>query len=311
MLPKSALDSHKIFHPELMQGKVLLVTGGSNGGMLSEIARAFLRHGAKAVYLMARKADKLQAVCAELSKHGKAVAITGDVRKTESCVAACQGIVDAEGRLDVLVNGAAGNFLASAEKLTANGMRTVLEIDTLGTFNMSQAAFTTSMKKNGGTIINISATLHWNGSALQAHSSAAKAGVDALTKVLATEWGPYNVRVTGIVPGAIAGTEGFERLGSLANMNNKKATNDAFKNKASSEGTTSSGGVFIKDLAPVPISRFGEVEDIANCALFLAGPSGAYMTGTNVVVDGGAYLTMPNMMFAQPKFVDMWQRAKL
>jgi peroxisomal 2,4-dienoyl-CoA reductase len=133
------------------------------------------------------------------------------------------------GRLDILVNGAAGNFLASAAKLSANGMKTVLEIDTLGTFNMSQAAFLAYMGKHGGVIINISAELHWNGTALQAHSSAAKAGVDALTKVLACEWGPHGVRVVGIVPGAIAGTEGFERLGNINNMNNRAATDKAFE----------------------------------------------------------------------------------
>jgi peroxisomal 2,4-dienoyl-CoA reductase len=146
-------------------------------------------------------------------------------------------MVEKFGKLDILVNGAAGNFLASASKLSSNGMKTVLEIDTLGTFNMSQAAFKASMGEKGGVIINISALLHWNGTALQAHSSAAKAGVDALTKVLACEWGPHNIRVVGIVPGAIAGTEGFERLGNVSNMNNRAATDKAFDSKASSANT--------------------------------------------------------------------------
>ena len=79
----------------------------------------------------------------------------------------------------------------------------------------------------GGIIINISATLHWNGSALQIHSSAAKAGVDSITKTLACEWGPYNVKVVGIVPGAIEGTEGMDRLGDIQNINNKDRTNQA------------------------------------------------------------------------------------
>ena len=93
------------------------------------------------------------------------------------------------------------------------------------------------MGEKGGVIINISALLHWNGTALQAHSSAAKAGVDALTKVLACEWGPHNIRVVGIVPGAIAGTEGFERLGNVSNMNNRAATDKAFESKSSSAQT--------------------------------------------------------------------------
>jgi 2,4-dienoyl-CoA reductase [(3E)-enoyl-CoA-producing], peroxisomal len=201
-------------------------------------------------------------------------------------------LVDSFGKLDVLVNGAAGNFLASASKLTTNGMRTVLEIDTIGTFNMSQAAFNGGMNTQGGVIINISALLHWNGTALQAHSSAAKAGVDALTKVLACEWGPHNVRVVGIVPGAIAGTVGFERLGNVSNMNNREANDKAFETKSSSTLAPN-----VMNFGPVPIMRFGEVEDIANAALFLSSNAAAYITGVNIVVDGGSFLTMPNMLF--------------
>lgn len=183
---------------------------------------------------------------------GVCIAIPGDVRKYESCEQAVKSVVEKFGRLDILVNGAAGNFLAKASKLSTNGMKTVLEIDTLGTFHMSKAAFNNYMEKNGGNIINISALLHWNGSVLQAHSSAAKAGVDALTKVLAVEWGPNKVRVNGIVPGAIKGTEGMARLGDISLMNNKKASNEASK-----KGVNKDGG----DLAGLmlPLLRMGEV----------------------------------------------------
>lgn len=134
-----------------------------------------------------------------------------------------------------MVNGAAGNFLASASQLSTNGFRTVQEIDALGTFNMSQSVYNGYMKENGGVIINISATLHWSGSALQVHSAAAKAGVDSITKSLAVEWGPSKVRVVGIVPGAIEGTEGFERLGNFATMNSKEKANKAFKESSVSK----------------------------------------------------------------------------
>jgi len=254
---------------------------------------------------MSRKAEKLIAVAAELdavSQTGTCLAIPGDVRDFDSCANVVRQVIERFGKVDILVNGAAGNFLASAEKLSTNGFRTVMEIDTLGTFNMSKAVFIHSMKaKRSGCIINISAELHWNGSALQAHSSAAKAGVDALTKVLAVEWGPYNIRVNGIVPGAIKGTEGFERLGNLSLMNNKEATNQAAASKSSS--SIASNGLAAM---PIPMQRLGEVQDIGNAALYLAGPAADYVTGWNMVVDGGSWLTVPNMMFAYPNFTEMW-----
>ena len=165
----AALDSRKIYSLELLKGKVALITGGSNGGMIKEIAKAFLVHGCSAVALMSRKAEKLQAVCTELdaiSPNATCVAIPGDVRKYESCESVAKQVVERFGKIDILVNGAAGNFLASAEKLSTNGFRTVMEIDTLGTFNMSKAVFNNSMKANrSGSILNISALLHWNGTA--------------------------------------------------------------------------------------------------------------------------------------------------
>lgn len=255
------LDSLKIYSRELLAGKVALVTGGSNGGMLKEISKAFMLHGCAGVALMARKAEKLQTVVEDLNKvaaqnGSKAIciAVPGDVRSPESCEGAVKAVIDRFGRFDILVNGAAGNFLATAEKLSTNGFKTVMDIDTVGTFNMSRAAFKLSMKKNGGNIINISALLHWNGTAMQVHSSAAKAAVDAITKVLAVEWGPYNVRVNGIVPGAIKGTEGFERLGNLSNLNNKEATNKAMENKSSSKNGSLTSNPF-----PLPLQRMGEV----------------------------------------------------
>ena len=243
-----------------------------------------------------------------VSSSGQCIALQGDVRDFKSCSNVVSQVVEKYQRVDILVNGAAGNFLASAEKLSSNGFKRVLEIDTLGTFNMSKAVFNQSMKENrSGNVINISALLHWNGTALQVHSSAAKAGVDAITKVLAVEWGPYGIRVNGIVPGAIEGTEGFERLGNLSLMNNKAATSEAAAKKSSSKGA-SDGGI---DSLPVPMIRFGQVQDIANAALYLASPASDYVTGWNQVVDGGSFLTMPNMLFGYPNFTKRWMQAKL
>jgi len=213
-------------------------------------------------------------------------------------------LVNKFGRLDVLINGAAGNFLASASKLSSKGFRTVLEIDTLGTFNMSSAAFKGYMGANGGVIINISATLQWNGTALQVHAASAKAAIDAMTKVLACEWGPHGIRVVGLVPGAIGGTEGLARLMSFDTVNNKEASKAAVSNAEGKSKQT--------DVAPtVPCLRLGFVEDISNAGLYLASPAASYITGCNLVVDGGAYLTQPNHPFTMPPFVEAWRSAKL
>ena len=249
---------------------------------------------------MSRNAEKNGEVAKELSKFGVCVSEPGDVRKPEDCKRVVKNTVDKFGRLDILVNGAAGNFLASASKLSTNGFRTVLEIDAIGTFNMCQAAFNAYMNSHGGVIINISASLHWSGSALQVHSGAAKAGVDTITKTLAVEWGPNKVRVAGIVPGAIEGTEGFERLGDLANMNNKEKSNEAFK-----KGDAKSAS-FKESMVIAPINRFGQVSDIANAALYLASPMASYVSGTNLVVDGGATLIFPNFLFSFPQYIQMW-----
>jgi peroxisomal 2,4-dienoyl-CoA reductase len=213
-----------------MRDKVCLITGGSRGGMLKQIAIEFHNHGAKAVILMSRNKEKNEEVARSVGPNCHS--FPGDVAKIESCQQVCKAVVEQFGRIDVLVNGAAGNFLATAEKISSNGVKKVLEIDTIGTFNMSQSVFRASMKDNrSGVILNISATLHWNGSWAQVHSSAAKAGVDAITKVLAVEWGPYGVRVCGIVPGPIEGTEGFSRLGDINNLNNKDKANAAHGQK--------------------------------------------------------------------------------
>ena len=155
-----------MFSPDLLQGKVAVITGGSRGGMLKEIAQAFLQHKAKAVVLMSRNQEKNEQVAKELSAFGVCVSEPGDVRKPDDCKRVIKNTIDKFGKIDILVNGAAGNFLASASKLSTNGFKTVLEIDAIGTFNMCQAAFNAYMNAHGGVIINISASLHWSGSAL-------------------------------------------------------------------------------------------------------------------------------------------------
>src|SRR6185295_9215706 len=141
----------------------------------------------------------------------RAVAKAADVRDASAVADAVAAVVSELGRLDILVNGAAGNFICLAENLSPNGFGTVVDIDLKGTFNVSKAALP-HLRIHGGCVLNISATLPYLGTIAQSHAAAAKAGIDALTRVLACEWGPYGIRVNGIAPGPIEGTEGVRRL---------------------------------------------------------------------------------------------------
>ena len=253
-----------VFKDDILRGKVAFVTGGGSG-ICKGITRAFMAHGANAV-IVGRKADRLEATARELSEETgrECLAAPADVRDPKAVEAALDATVERFGKIDIVVNGAAGNFLCPASQLSYNGFKTVLEIDTMGTWNVSRAAFERGLRDHGGLILNISATLHYSATPLQTHASAAKAAIDSLTRSLALEWGSMNIRVNAIAPGPIDDTEGMSRL-APADMKEKLA-------KA------------------VPLGRFGTVEDIANAAVFLASDAASYVHGEVFVVDGGAWL---------------------
>jgi NAD(P)-dependent dehydrogenase (short-subunit alcohol dehydrogenase family) len=241
----------------------VFVTGGSSGIGL-RIAEAFGELGAK-VTINARKPEKLDAAVAQLKAKGiDARGFSADVRDYPAMEKALDGAVAAQGLIDVLICGAAGNFPAPALGMSSNGFKAVMEIDVLGTFNACRAAFE-RLNKPGATILNISAPQASVPYPMQAHVCAAKAGVDMLTKTLAVEWGGAGVRVNSISPGPIADTEGMERL-----------TPDA---KAREKLTQL-----------LPLGRFGTKSDVANLCLFLASDAGAYCTGGIHSVDGGMAL---------------------
>src|SRR5262249_52557738 len=194
---------------------------------------------------------------------GEALAVAADVRKSEEVEKAIAATLDRFGRVDIVVNGAAGNFLCAAEELSPNGFGTVVDIDLKGTFNVCLAAFD-ELKKHRGQILNISATLHYLGTPLQLHVSAAKAGVDALTRNLAVEWGRHGIRVNAIAPGPIADTEGMKRL-----------VPEPIKEKLQQR---------------IPLGRFGLIKDIENAAVFLCSGAASYINGEVLVVDGGHWL---------------------
>jgi peroxisomal 2,4-dienoyl-CoA reductase len=184
--------------------------------------------------------------------------------------AAVRTTVERFGKLDTLVNGAAGNFLAPAAGLSPNGFKTVIEIDLVGTFNATKAAFEHLQASGNGLVLNISATLHYHGTPLQIHASAAKAGVDALTKNLAVEWGRFGIRSCAIAPGPIGDTEGMRRLAP--------------------------GEIKDKAMTMIPAGRFGTIEEIAAAAVYLRSPAAAYITGHVMVVDGGQCVSTPSLI---------------
>src|SRR5215510_8491777 len=197
-------DLTQFFASGILQDRVAFVTGGGTG-ITGGVARALAEFGAS-VALVSRKLEHLEPAAQAINEAGgRAFAVAGDVRSPEEVERAVAATIDKFGKIDIVVNGAAGNFLCKAEELSPNGFGTVVDIDLKGTFNVFRAAFD-QLKKNRGQILNISATLHYLGTPMQIHVSAAKAGVDALTRNLAVEWGRHGIRVNAIVSGATEDT---------------------------------------------------------------------------------------------------------
>ncbi len=257
-----------IFADGILNDHVAFVTGGGTG-ITGGVARALAEAGA-GVALVSRKLEHLEPAAEAINQAGgKALAIAADVRNPEQVETAVTAAVEHFGKVDVVVNGAAGNFLCAAEDLSPNGFGTVVDIDLKGTFNVCRAAFA-ELKKNRGQILNISATLHYLGTPMQLHVSAAKAGVDALTRNLAVEWGRYGIRVNAIAPGPIGDTEGMKRL-----------VPEPIKEKLRQK---------------IPLGRFGEIADIEKAAVFLCSEAAAYINGTVLVVDGGHWLAANRLL---------------
>jgi 2,4-dienoyl-CoA reductase [(3E)-enoyl-CoA-producing], peroxisomal len=259
---ESELNMSSIFADDILKGKVAFVTGGGTG-ITGGVARAFAEHGAK-LAITSRTAEKLEAMKAAVESFGgECLAIPADVRDFAAVEAAINQAAGHYGKIDIVVNGAAGNFLCAADQLSANGFGTVVDIDTKGTFNVCRAAFE-ELKKSQGQILNISATLHYLATPMQIHVSAAKAGVDAITRNLSVEWGRHGIRVNGIAPGPIEDTEGMKRL-----------LPEELKAKITKK---------------IPLGRFGRIRDIENAALFLTSDAASYINGVTLVVDGGQWL---------------------
>jgi len=260
--------SEKIFTDGVLAGRVAFVTGGGTG-ITGGVARALAESGAR-VALVSRKLEHLEPAAERIRANGgEAIAVAADVRNFDEVERAIATTVEQFGKLDVVVNGAAGNFLCAAEELSPNGFGTVVDIDLKGTFNVCRAAFT-ELKKERGQILNISATLHYVGTPFQLHVSAAKAGVDALTRQLAVEWGRHGIRSNAIAPGPIEDTEGMSRL-VPAEVKEKLRRG-------------------------IPLGRFGRIHDIEQAAVFLCSDAASFINGAILVVDGGQWLSSGRLL---------------
>ena len=246
------------------QGKTVVITGGGTG-LGRGMACAFAREGAT-VAVLGRRQEKLDETVALIDTN--AFGLSCDVRDATRVAEVMQEIHAKTGRIDVLVNNAAGNFVAPSEQLSPNGFKAIVDIVLLGTFNCTRTAFD-ALKATKGVILNIIAAYAWSGEPAAVHSACAKAGVLAMTRTLAAEWGRYGIRANAIAPGPIH-TEGTDaNLWSVVNAG------------SSLEETVRK---------QIPLGRLGTPEDVARAALWLCSAEAEWITGATLTVDGGHWL---------------------
>lgn len=256
-------DTTRTFAPDLLRGKVAVVAGAS-GGINLGIAQALAQAGA-AVVVLSRDQGRIDAAAQSIVQAGgRAIGRVADVRDFDAVDAVFRQAVQAYGLVDIVVSGAAGNFHAPAAHLSANGFKTVIDIDLIGGFNVLRAAFA-HLRKPGASLLSVTAPGAVRPSLFQVHANAAKAGINMMTQCLAMEWGPAGVRVNAISPGPIAGTEGMARLASTPERE------QAIKSR-------------------LALRDYGRIEDIAQTALFLCSDAARYITGSIVNCDGGSVL---------------------
>lgn len=273
----AAAPAAAVFRPGLLDGQVTLITGGGTGiGLgISELLAELGAH----VVIASRKPAHLEAALAVITGRGhKASGVQLDVRDPERVKIVVDEVAATHGRIDLLVNNAAGNFYAPSATLSPNAWKSVVEIDLYGTFFCSQAVYPHMARQGGGRIVSTSMTLHYRGWPLMAHATAAKAGVDALTKTLAVEWAPQRIRINAIAPGPIP-TDGVRKAFAPpadSGVPDLFAAADAKMVEYARTG--------------IPLGRWGSPRDIANMVAFLASPAGDWITGSIFVIDGGEWL---------------------
>lgn len=282
--------SAKMLRDGALQDKVIVVTGGGSG-LGKSMTRYFLELGAK-VAITSRDLEKLTTTAAELEAEtgGKCLAVACDVRHYDQVEAMLQAVLTAFGKVDVLLNNAAGNFISPTERLSANAFDTIIDIVLKGSKNCTLAfgKHWIDTKQQNTVILNIVTTYAWTGSAYVVPSATAKAGVLAMTRSLAVEWAKYGIRSNAIAPGPFPTKGAWDRLlpGDL-------------KEKF--------------DLAKkVPLKRVGDHQELANLAAYLVSDFSAYVNGEVVTLDGGEWLKGAgqfNLLEAVPE--EMWDMLEM
>ncbi len=254
-----------MFDKELLNDKSIIVTGGGTG-LGKSMATRFAELGANLV-ITSRRQEVIDKTAEELRDHGgKVLAIACDVRDPEQVNEMVSQTVDGFGKIDILLNNAAGNFISPTEDLSPNAFKTIVDIVLNGTFNCTQAAGKVMREKDGGVILNIVTTYAWTGSGYVVPSASAKAGVLAMTRSLAVEWAKYGIRTLAIAPGPFPTKGAWSRLAPPGLGIEKKMRNR------------------------VPLKRVGEHIELANLASYLVSDQAAYINGEVVTIDGGEWL---------------------
>lgn len=258
----------KMLRDNTLADKVIVVTGGGSG-LGKSMTKYFMELGAR-VAITSRDLEKLQNTAKELEEQtgGKCLAVQCDVRHYEEVENMLQAVLGAYGRVDVLLNNAAGNFISPTERLSANAFDTIIDIVLKGSKNCTLAfgKHWIDTKQEKSTVLNIVTTYAWTGSAYVVPSATAKAGVLAMTRSLAVEWAKYGIRTNAIAPGPFPTKGAWDRLlpGDLR---------EKF------------------DLAKkVPLQRVGDHQELANIAAYLVSDFSAYVNGEVITIDGGEWL---------------------